>query len=69
LSARRLGIILHRECPHDFQLSLLNLHAHNVGDHGDAVDLFANIVDFEFHRSGSRRRHAMVGDVLMDGAD
>ena len=49
---------------------VLALIAYRVlGNHEDAVDFFADVIHFEFDGSGSGRRHAVVSDVLMNGAD
>ena len=34
-----------------------------------SVNFLADVVDFNLDRSGSRRRHAVIGDVLVDDAD
>ena len=69
LSAWRLGRVLHVELADDLELSLLDLDAHDVDDHFDALDLFRDVIDFDFDGSGAGRGDAVVGDVLMDGAD
>ena len=69
LRARRLGRVLHGEGAHDFQLSLLDLNPHDVGDDLDAVNFLAHVVDFDLDGRGSRRGHAVIGDALVNGAD
>ena len=69
LGARGLGSVLHGEGAHDLELSLFDLHAHDVGDDFDAVDFLADVVDFDLDGRRARRGHAVVGDFLMNGAD
>ena len=51
------------------KLSLGGLKAHDVGDDFNALHLLAGVVDFDFDRGGSRRRHAVIGDFLVDDAN
>ncbi len=60
---------MHREHADDLELSLFDLDAHDVGDYCDAFYFFADVIDVNFDGSGSGRRHAVVGDLLMNGAD
>ena len=53
----------------DFELALFHFDAHDVGDHFDAVDLFGDVMNGHFHGSGSGRRHAVISNFLVDGAD
>ena len=69
LGAGRLGVVGHSESTFDLKLSLTGLEAHDVGDDFDAFDFLANVIHFDFHRSGSWRRHTVIGDFLVDYAD
>src|SRR5208282_4886518 len=69
LRARRVRGILHSKGAHDIEFSRLGLNAHDVGYNRDSFDLLAYVVDLQFDRRGAWRRHAVVGHVLMNGAD
>jgi hypothetical protein len=64
-----IGGVLHSEFAGHGDLALRGLDAHDVGDHLDAVNFFRDVIHFDRYRRGSRRRHAVIGDILMDGAN
>ena len=69
LGARRGRGILHSKLPRDCHLALRRLDTHDVSDHGNAVNFFCDVVDFERDGRSSGRCHAVIGDVLMNGAN
>src|SRR5580658_6115655 len=68
LSARRLRRVLYPKFTGHFKPATGPLDAHDISDHRDSVDFLADIIDFDFHRRRSWRRHAVIGNVLMNGA-
>jgi hypothetical protein len=54
---------------HTLHGSTVSLKANHVGGHAKAGDLGRDVVNVHVGRVDARRRHLMIGDSLMDGAD
>ena len=69
LGARRIGSVVHREQAGALQFVPLRLKTHDVGGDADVVELFGYVEDLHFDRVRPRRRHAVVGHALVNGAN
>ena len=49
------------------KLVSLRLKTHHVGGHTDVGEFFGDVEDLHFDRARPRRRHAVIGDALVDG--
>ncbi len=49
--------------------SAVGLEANDVGGHAEVGDFGRDVVDLDVDRVDAGRRHLMIGNSLMDGAD
>ena len=57
------------EQAHALHRAVVGLEAHDVGGHAERRDFGRDVIDLDVDRIDAGRRHLVISDSLMDGAD